>query len=110
MELEKFDKPTESYQPRAQVDKDLQSLIPAFLKNRQKEVEELRLGLEQQDFQTLERIGHILKGVAPSYGFEKLGEYGSLLEVQSKAKAKAECTTIIENIAYYVKNVTLTFI
>lgn len=110
MELEKLNKPIESSPPSAQVDKDLQSLIPAFLKNRQNEVELLKLAIEEQDFKSLERIGHILKGVAPSYGFEKLGEYGSLLEIKSKANAKEDCTSIVEKIARYVTNVTITFV
>jgi HPt (histidine-containing phosphotransfer) domain-containing protein len=61
-------------------DSELRDLLPGYLKNRIKDAEALRLQLEQNDFKSIERITHKIKGSAGSYGFTELGEIGGKME------------------------------
>ena len=51
------------------VAKDIADLIPVFMKNRHKELEALRVALAAADFEQLRQLGHRMKGVGNSYGF-----------------------------------------
>ena len=51
------------------VAKDLEDLVPTFMKNRAKELDTLRTALAGGDFEQLRQIGHRMKGVGNSYGF-----------------------------------------
>jgi HPt (histidine-containing phosphotransfer) domain-containing protein len=53
------------------VSKDIEDLIPAFLANRKKEVETLRAALAAGDFEQLRQVGHRMRGVGHSYGFDR---------------------------------------
>src|SRR2546426_8588683 len=45
------------------VAKDLEDLIPAFMRNRNKELETLKVALAAADFEQLRQLGHRMKGV-----------------------------------------------
>lgn len=100
---------TENQKPIARVETDLESLIPAFLNNRKKDIIDLRAAVKAQDFANLERIGHILKGVSASYGFDKLGEYGASLETNARTKSIDECAKNVELMDIYMKDVIVVF-
>ncbi|HEX7466854.1 MAG TPA: ATP-binding protein, partial [Usitatibacter sp.] len=55
-------------------------LIPAFLQNRRQDVVEMTQALERGDFQTVQRLGHDMKGVGDSYGFKAITDIGARLE------------------------------
>jgi len=55
-------------------------LIPGFLQNRRQDVITVREALERRDFQAVERLGHDMRGVGTSYGFEGITEIGAALE------------------------------
>lgn len=62
------------------VAKDLEDLIPTFMKNRHKELETLRAALAAGDMGQLRQLGHRMKGVGNSYGFEKVSVLGKQIE------------------------------
>ena len=61
-------------------------LIPGFLKNRRQDVIAMREALERGDFQRVEQLGHDMKGVGGSYGFQAITDIGAALE-QAAASA-----------------------
>jgi HPt (histidine-containing phosphotransfer) domain-containing protein len=67
------------------VAKDLEDLIPTFFANRAKELETLRTALGGGDFEQLRQLGHRMKGVGNSYGFEKVSVLGKQIEDAAKA-------------------------
>lgn len=95
--------------PIARVEVDLESLIPSFLNNRKKDIVDLKTYVATKDFKNLERIGHILKGVSASYGFDKLGEYGARLETSAQAYDSQDCGEIVELMAIYMRDVVVVF-
>ena len=67
------------------VAKDLEDLVPTFMKNRGKELETLRTALAAGDFDQMRQLGHRMKGVGNSYGFEKVSQLGKQVEDGAKA-------------------------
>jgi len=66
------------------IDGDLEELIPGFLENRKKDIELLEAALKNDDFQSIQSIGHSLKGVGGGYGFDGMSEIGAELEQTGK--------------------------
>jgi HPt (histidine-containing phosphotransfer) domain-containing protein len=62
------------------VAKDLEDLVPTFMKNRGKELETLAHALAAGDFDQMRQLGHRMKGVGNSYGFEKVSQLGKQVE------------------------------
>jgi HPt (histidine-containing phosphotransfer) domain-containing protein len=85
------------------VDKDLQDIMPGFLKNRQKDLVELQTHLKNNDSKSIQVIGHKLSGNAGGYGLDKLGEYGAALET---AAIKNDVTTMTKNIQLITDYIT----
>jgi HPt (histidine-containing phosphotransfer) domain-containing protein len=55
-------------------------LIPGFLQNRRQDVIAMLAALERGDFQTVESLGHDMKGAGGSYGFQAITDIGGALE------------------------------
>jgi HPt (histidine-containing phosphotransfer) domain-containing protein len=62
------------------VAKDLEDLVPTFMKNRAKELETLRAALAAGDMEQLRQLGHRMRGVGTSYGFEQVSVLGKQIE------------------------------
>ncbi|MBF0101200.1 MAG: response regulator [Desulfobacterales bacterium] len=75
---------TSPYQ--VEVDADLEDLIPAFLNDKRVEIGKLPELLAKKDFNSVQKLGHKLKGGFNMYGFDHLGELSAAIEDAAKAK------------------------
>ncbi len=91
------------------VDIDLEDLIPGFLHNRSKELESLHDALERQDFQSIQFVGHSLKGVGGGYGFDGMSDLGAKIENSAKAQELAELKDIIKQYENYLERIEVVF-
>ena len=55
-------------------------LIPRFLQNRRRDVSAIVDALDRSDFETVESLGHGMKGAGGSYGFQAITDIGAALE------------------------------
>jgi PAS domain S-box-containing protein len=55
-------------------------LIPGFLQNRRQDVSAILDALDRGDFQTVESLGHGMKGAGGSFGFQAITDIGAALE------------------------------
>ena len=91
------------------VAKDLEDLVPTFMKNRGKELETLRSALAGGDFEQLRQIGHRMKGVGTSYGFEKVSQLGKQIEDAAKASDRATIENNLGEYADYLASVQIVY-
>ena len=91
------------------VDKDLQDLIPVFLKNRQKELQTLRAAWAAADFEQLRQLGHRMKGVGNSYGFEQVSEFGKEIEDGARSGDRAVLERCIAAYEDYLARVEIAY-
>lgn len=91
------------------VAKDLEDLIPVFLKNRHKELDALRVALAAADFEQLRQLGHRMKGVGNSYGFERVSDIGKHIEDGARSGDRALLETQITAYGDYLSKVTVAY-
>ena len=91
------------------VAKDLEDLIPTFMTNRNKEVETLRTALGAGDMEQLRQLGHRMKGVGNSYGFEQISVLGKQIEDGARAKDHAGLEARIGEYTDYLARVTIVY-
>ena len=94
----------------AQVNKDLEPLIPRYLDRRHKEIETFRAQLAAADFEALRIGGHSLKGSGGGYGFPDLTRIGGAIETAANAGDTAAIEALLAEYADYMQRVEVTFV
>jgi HPt (histidine-containing phosphotransfer) domain-containing protein len=94
---------------QVKVAKDLEDLIPTFLGNRHKEIDALRVALAAADFEQLRQLGHRMRGVGNSYGFERISVIGKHIEDGARSGDKAGLATQIADYSDYLSKVQITY-
>ncbi len=91
------------------VAKDLEDLVPTFMKNRSKELETLRTALAAGDFEQMRQLGHRMKGVGNSYGFEKVSLLGKQVEDGAKTGDRDQLGACLTEYADYLARVKIVY-
>ena len=91
------------------VDKELEDLIPVFMKNRHKEVDTLKAAIAAADFEQLRQLGHRMKGVGNSYGFEHVSTIGRHIEDGARSGDRAALLARVDEYADYLAKVQVVF-
>jgi HPt (histidine-containing phosphotransfer) domain-containing protein len=91
------------------VARDLEDLIPAFMSNRRKELDTLRVALAAADFEQLRQLGHRMKGVGNSYGFSHVSTLGKHIEEGARSGDRAALEARIGEYAEYLAKVQIVF-
>lgn len=92
------------------VSKQIEDLVPKFLENRRKDVELLRAAIAVRDFSALCQIGHRLKGVGRSYGFDNISVAGEKIEAAAKETDATLLVRLIDDYGHYVRQVKVTYV
>jgi len=93
----------------ANVPKKLQHIVPMFLQNRQNDVKTLIAALDREDFETIQSIGHKMKGSGAGYGFSHLTEIGIQLETCASRQHAEAIQKSIAELSEYLENVEIKF-
>lgn len=91
------------------VAKDLEDLIPAFMRNRHKECDTLKVALAAADFEQLRQLGHRMKGVGNSYGFAHVSAIGKQIEDGARSGDRAALEATIAEYGDYLSKVKITY-
>ena len=91
------------------VARDLEDLIPVFMSNRRKELDTLRVALASADFDHLRQLGHRMKGVGYSYGFDHVSTLGKHIEEGARSGDRASLEARIGEYADYLAKVQIVF-
>ena len=94
---------------KVKVAKDLEDLIPVFLSNRKKELDTLRVALAAADFEQLRQLGHRMRGVGNSYGFEQVSLLGKHIEDGARSGDRAGLASRIAEYADYLSKVKIVY-
>lgn len=91
------------------IDSDLEELIPGFLENRANDLKSLKDALVEENYQSIQSIGHSLKGVGGGYGFTGMSEIGAAIEAAAKEQGLEELKGLIESLGEYLDAVEIVF-
>jgi HPt (histidine-containing phosphotransfer) domain-containing protein len=94
---------------KVKVAKDLEDLIPVFMSNRRKELDTLRVALAAADWEQLRQLGHRMRGVGNSYGFERISVIGKHVEDGARSGDKALLEAQIAEYGDYLAKVEIAY-
>ncbi|MBI2884269.1 MAG: Hpt domain-containing protein [Candidatus Methylomirabilis oxyfera] len=89
------------------VDEELADLIPEFLENRRRDVEQIKRLAQEGKYEELARLGHNLKGSGGGYGFPEISAIGKRIEEAGARSDREAMTTLCERLATYLATVTV---
>jgi len=89
------------------VDPEIADLVPGFLKNREKDIEQMESYLAAKNFEEIERLGHSMKGSGAGYGFDGISEIGKSIEIAGKEQSIENIKKGIENLKDYLRRVEI---
>jgi HPt (histidine-containing phosphotransfer) domain-containing protein len=91
------------------VAKDLEDLIPVFMGNRLKEVDSLRAALAAANFDQLRQLGHRMRGVGSSYGFDRVSVLGARIEESARSGDHAAIENCVAEYGEYLARVQISY-
>jgi len=91
------------------VDPDLKDLVPGFLKSRHRDVKSLLAAVERSDYETIEALGHTMKGDGGGYGFHGITDIGGSLEKAATDKNLPEIRKWVRQLSVYLECVEIVY-
>ncbi len=91
------------------IDPDLEDLIPGFLENRQSDIEEINQALQQGNYESVQVLGHGMKGAGSGYGFDEISEIGAKLEDAAKNQDGSSIRILAEELKTYLEQVEIKY-
>ncbi len=80
--------------PLGRLDRDLEEIIPIFLKNKTEQIREIRENIRHRDFRCVRKLAHKLKGGFNMYGITELGTICAGLEQAAMEKNTEEVSRL----------------
>ena len=92
------------------IDADLKELIPQFLENRRRDIENLEMLLQQNDLAAIAMLAHKIKGTTAGYGFAELSEFASKLEKAAKNNDTEPIQDLILKMKIHFQNTEVKYV
>lgn len=89
--------------PRIEVDAEIADLIPEFLSDRTADVASIRTHLIACDWEPIRVLGHNMKGMGGSYGFEAISVFGSRIELAAHNADPMTVEQVTDQLAAYLE-------
>ena len=86
-----------------------EELIPGFIENRRRELEELRRALEAGRYGELGELGHRMRGIGATYGFDRVSIVGGQIEELAAAADHAGLAARIADYADYLAHLKVVY-
>lgn len=91
------------------IDKDLEDLIPGYIKNRYKDIESINTAINTGDYETIRILGHSMKGSGGGYGFDEITTIGMQIEKAAKETNTDDIKYWLEKLSHYLKHIDITY-
>jgi len=92
------------------IGKDMQDLVPLFIKQREADIVALTGAIAAGDHETMRRIGHRLAGAGASFGFHPVSEVGAALEAAAKSHADADIPKALDALKDYMARLVVKYV
>jgi PAS domain S-box-containing protein len=87
----------------------LTDLIPGFLQNRRHDVIAMLDALDRGDFETVESLGHGMKGAGGSWGFQGITDVGAALEQAARSANTDASHKWVDELSRYLDRVEVVY-
>ena len=86
-----------------------EELVPGFIENRHRELDELRGALDAGRYEQLGQIGHRMRGIGSTYGFDRVSTLGGELEERAAASDREGLAALIAGYADYLARLKVVY-
>ena len=93
---------------RINVRAQLADLVPEFLQNQRNDVAAIREALNNGDFETVEHLGHGMRGAGGSWGFDEVTVLGAGLERAAQSGDRDASYRLADELSRYLDRVEVT--
>jgi histidine phosphotransfer protein HptB len=93
-----------------EIDKDMQDLVPLFVKQREIDLGSLDKAIANSDYESVRKVGHSLAGAGSSYGFHRVSEIGEALEIAAKSGTDANILAAFEELKDYMARLIVKYV
>lgn len=90
-------------------DIDLEDLIPGFLENQKRDAARIRDFIGSDDYESIQRIGHSMKGSGGGYGFDEITDIGMRIEQAAKVKDSVGILRHVEDLLHYLSCIEVVY-
>jgi hypothetical protein len=87
----------------------LKDMVPGYLENREKDIQEIGNLISLRDFEQIKILGHRMKGSGSGYGFEEISRCGLAIERGASAKDIEIIKEILSQLKDYLEKVEVIF-
>jgi HPt (histidine-containing phosphotransfer) domain-containing protein len=91
------------------IDPDLEELVPGYLGNRLKDIQNAQTLLSTGDFESIQRMGHTMKGSGGGYGFDFISAIGLALEENAKEKNVKNIQASLNDLCDFLERVQVVY-
>ncbi len=92
-----------------EIDPDLEELIPGYLQNRMNDAQDVQALLNNADFESIQRMGHTMKGSGGGYGFDFISAIGLALEDGAKEKNANKIQNALHDLCDFLERVEVVY-
>ena len=93
-----------------QVEEGMEDVVPGYLAKRRAEVPFYTAALARDDYDSIKKMAHKMKGTGSGYGFPMLTELGGAMEKASIEKNGSQLREYINQFAAYLETIELKYI
>lgn len=90
-------------------DPDLVDLIPGYIKNRMRDVSQIREHLASGNFESIRTLGHSMKGSGGGYGFDHITEIGNKIETAALDQDATKINMAVKELGDYIERVEVVY-
>jgi HPt (histidine-containing phosphotransfer) domain-containing protein len=91
------------------IDPELKELIPVYIENRNRDIDDMTEALENGDFTLIQSLSHSMKGSGGGYGFDTITDIGKVLEQAAKSGDKTKIKQYICELKNYLSALEIVY-
>lgn len=91
------------------INEEIKDIVPIFIENKYKDIEKVVKSLEINDYESIRRLGHNIKGTAGGYGFMKIMEIGVDIEKFALEKDSDKIISEIQKLKDFLDNLEIRY-
>jgi len=91
------------------LNKDLQDLIPGYIDNRYLDLHQISSYLKLKDFESIELIGHRMKGSGSGYGLDTVSRLGKKLATAAAFEQSSIIEDVVKELTVYLEQIDIIY-
>lgn len=94
----------------AHINEELKEIVPIFIEGKYRDIEKLLKFLDSEDYESIKRLGHNMKGTSGGFGFNKIMKIGIEIEKLADEKNSSALRIKVYELSNYLNNLEIIYV